>query len=356
MKQRKALQLYRTLMPAVERRRGDDPDRADSFMIDFGLAECFDGRALPFELVMDTGMAERHEASEIKKLIKLPYPNCYFEWQNQNGDLYIACCASEADMVEINLGRGEDEPIVEEFMPGAPLLPYHKKLGTIVEVRGWMIDEKLIQQAGGLEVMDLWPVHGRFLNGVPIKQGCSMFEDYTDDDPFFAFYNVDHLKEEYGIGPDGRQAPLEELRKAREMNIMTAQIMLLGTLALLEEKLLLNLHEPDPSPRLTAAREKRGRHRLTGPSNVLQVNVPAVRRMARATPSGDHEPPCLHWRRGHWRVLHRGSEFEDKTWVRKCLVGDPAKGFLSHKEYQLRGTPLPVIQLVPPSPPTILGV
>jgi hypothetical protein len=43
---------------------------------------------------------------------------------------------------------------------------------------------------------------------------------------------------------------------------------------------------------------------------------------------GTHENPCLHWQRGHWRILHRGSEFDNRAWMGKCLVGDAEKGFV----------------------------
>jgi len=32
--------------------------------------------------------------------------------------------------------------------------------------------------------------------------------------------------------------------------------------------------------------------------------------------------------------LHRGSEFENRAWVRECLFGDPEKGFVRN-QYRL---------------------
>ena len=70
---------------------------------------------------------------------------------------------------------------------------------------------------------------------------------------------------------------------------------------------------------------------------VLTLNVPAIRNEAKRTPLGTHESPALHWRRGHWRTLHRATEAETKTWIRKCLVGDPERGYIA-KNYRLTVT------------------
>lgn len=131
---------------------------------------------------------------------------------------------------------------------------------------------------------------------------------YPDDDPKKQFYI--EAVEEIGKGQRGA-------------------ILVLGVLALLNEKLLADEIRPDPAPRLTASRSKDGRYPLTGPSHVLTVNVAAVRKATREVSIGKHESPCLHWRRGHNRVVHRGSEFEKRVWVSKCLVGDPSKGYLA---------------------------
>jgi hypothetical protein len=113
-----------------------------------------------------------------------------------------------------------------------------------------------------------------------------------------------------------------------------AGVLVMGIITLLDSKLLATEQKPDPSPKLTKARQKLGRLPTTIASTVLTLNLAAVRRATRNVPVMAHESPCLHWRRRHRRVLHRGSEFETSTVVRRCLVGDPDKGFL-HKDYRL---------------------
>ena len=110
----------------------------------------------------------------------------------------------------------------------------------------------------------------------------------------------------------------------------------LGSLALMRDKLVTSEFVPDPNPRLNRKRVANGRQPLSASSTVITVNVAAVRRVVARTPKfGTHESPALHWRRGHWRTLHRGSEFEKRSWVRHCLVGDPAHGYVGHHDYRL---------------------
>jgi len=110
--------------------------------------------------------------------------------------------------------------------------------------------------------------------------------------------------------------------------------LLAGTLALLNEHLLATEVRPDPAPKLNAARARRGRLPLTAETRVLTINTAAVRRTVSGIRLLKHESPRLHWRRGHWRVLRRGSEFASKAWMRRCLVGDPTRGII-HKDYRM---------------------
>jgi len=71
---------------------------------------------------------------------------------------------------------------------------------------------------------------------------------------------------------------------------------------------------------------------------VLSLNLAETRKRAITARLGEHESPMLHWRRGHWRTLHRLSEFERRTWIKRCLVGNPEKGFVA-KRYNLRWQP-----------------
>jgi hypothetical protein len=128
--------------------------------------------------------------------------------------------------------------------------------------------------------------------------------------------------------------------------------LVLGVLGLLKEKFLTEIIEPDPMPRLTKVRAKKGKHPISSETRVLTVNVAAVRRaVSKSAPSRQHESPALHWRRGHSRVLHRGSEFESQTWVKRCLVGDPARGY-SSKDYRLIWSPVMVKPNAAPAPTT----
>ena len=121
--------------------------------------------------------------------------------------------------------------------------------------------------------------------------------------------------------------------KFSDMSALGAKLVL-GVIALLKMKLVIETSVPDPCPYISKARHKKGKHPISSATRMLTVNVPAVHSAAQKTARGTHESPCLHWRRGHDRTLHRGSEFERSTWVSKCLVGDPSKGFVRN-DYQL---------------------
>jgi hypothetical protein len=142
-----------------------------------------------------------------------------------------------------------------------------------------------------------------------------LFENWHENE-FLMFNNVSE---------DGKS-------KVTGNDLWTIARMTMGAVSLLSEKLLTSEHKPDPAPKLTRARMKRGKPRLTSDYHLLRVNVPAVRKLARPIQPGGHESPCLHWRRGHWRVFDHDNN--RKTFVRKCLVGDPARGYVA-KDYCL---------------------
>jgi hypothetical protein len=107
----------------------------------------------------------------------------------------------------------------------------------------------------------------------------------------------------------------------------------LGILALLKMQLLGQTVVPDPAPYINSVRRRKNKLPVSSESRVLTLNVPKVLAATRGAPwpaASLHESPCLHWRRGHWRTLHRQSEFEKRTWINKMLVGDPSKGFVRH--------------------------
>jgi hypothetical protein len=134
--------------------------------------------------------------------------------------------------------------------------------------------------------------------------------------------------------------PLISELDASGPDTLNAIHMVLGTLNLLREKLVYKEFNPDPKPWVSRARKAKGKYPISSASHVLKVNVAAIHKAVRGSELKPHESPALHWRRGHHRVLHRGSEFESRTWVRRCLVGDPAKGFI-RKQYRIvNETPL----------------
>lgn len=106
-------------------------------------------------------------------------------------------------------------------------------------------------------------------------------------------------------------------------------VLAFGILALMEEKLTSTFQV-----HTNRKHRKKGKGPIGSDYRVLTLNLAAVRRSASRTARKQHESPRLHWRRGHWRVLHRMSEYEKRVWVRKALVGDPDKGYVS-KDYSL---------------------
>ena len=57
--------------------------------------------------------------------------------------------------------------------------------------------------------------------------------------------------------------------------------------------------------------------------------------------------------RSHWRVLHRGSEFENPAWVHECLVGDPEKRFVRSRYRLVHEMPMIVNDNPQPVPSPI---
>lgn len=248
-------------------------------------ARIFDCRPLPPGFVEDTGRAFWEELEQTGGEVRLPFGNlCYFEFSNDYAILAAGCEESMGELVDI-VDEGEETIGVKNPVG----------LGTTVTVTGFTT-YSFQKDCDG---------YGEFTNGVQIDE---------DREPsFFTYYNT----------ADGRDGD--------EM-VERAGIYLLGVLTLLNQKLVTEIVEPDPKPWLTAHRAIRGKTQKSGESRILTVNVPSVRKTTLRVVSnqerGTHESPTLHWRRGHWRTLHRGSEFENQSWVRPCLVGDPSKGFI----------------------------
>lgn len=305
------LALHSHIMPCLARavaapseEHDTTPDDAESVLDSVISATVFDCRPLDPRFVMDTGDAALHEAEQLAEELLLPFPQCYFEFSDESSVLVRRW---------ENYQTHIDDDVVEASLDGAP--PGARRLGSQIEVYpfyGW-----------GCWEPDEY-------DGFNNSYGSILFgKDPCGDDGY------DH---KYWEPVNVHQNPVAEVC------VESAMKMFMGALTLLHEKLVATAIRPDPSPKLTKARAKRGRLPLSCETRVLTINTAAVRRIA-VRPRGSHESPRLHWRRGHWRALHRGSEFESKAWVRRCLVGDPARGFI-HKDYRvawqtpmLQGTP-----------------
>lgn len=308
--------LHSEILPRLRREAEEQgeleqfPPNEEDYSSWVGTAEeavIFDCRPLPIEFVRESGVVafEEHEAT--KTPFHLPYNHCYFEFEKYAVDpghpeIKIAILA-----VELGVSRTSEEitdEIVEHLsLDGLP--PDSEILGSNVEVFAF------------------------------IHRDNQWFPVSTGGQPVFYNWTEFGLSEGIEIDPDKRFFDISRTVDApTDVLLRTCAYVLVGAVSLLSDKLLASEHLPDPAPKLTKARAKRGRPRLTSDYYVLKVNVAAIRDAASKNPVGTHESPKLHWRRGHWRVLHRGSEFESKIRVKHCLVGDPAKGYAA-KGYRL---------------------
>lgn len=112
--------------------------------------------------------------------------------------------------------------------------------------------------------------------------------------------------------------------------IIGAASILVGVLTLLDEKFVSSEFKPAET-KINKARAKNGKPPLSVEHRVLTINKAAVRAaVAVSDPEHTHSQKRLHWRRGHWRTYSTG----DKTWVRRCLAGNPELGVI-HKDYRL---------------------
>jgi hypothetical protein len=311
------LALHSHILPALKAKadEGDGPWRGGksnpfpSLLEQTQKAEVFDCRAIPSNFIEDAGEAAFHEAQATGVTVRLPYPLTYFEFDDES-----AVLAVETRHIRGHLSDHGGELFIKE----------PAELGETVETFpfiGWTIDGFLSDEA-----------FGQFGNGIAMPEGLCLHDDA-------ATYHDTGMEFE-----PPQPAPFFEVigafNPASEVAVENTAKLLLGVLMLLSDKLLSSETLPDPAPKLSKAREKRGQLPITGARHVLRVNVGALRAATRPIPVGSHESPCLHWRRGHWRVLHRGSEFESKAWVRKCLVGDPARGYAAKGYRLVKETPL----------------
>jgi hypothetical protein len=269
------LALYTDILPALKHwpRLFDSLDDVAPGLMPFAgflAATVFDCRRLPFVFVEHTGEIAFDETEQLKEHVYLPFPACYFEFEDASG---LLAMESRDDVVSI---------IYCSDISGG----------------GWSQAPK---DGSGLGWKETPPtIWGGMFHNHPAEAS--------------EFY--------------------QRFEAESEVDKLAAEL-LLGVLTLMSDKLLIDQPGPVAIPQLSTLR--RGLPRLKAePSHVLTLNVPAVRyAVSRSGRGGQHESPALHWRRGHWRVYHRHSEFEKGGWVRKCLAGDPSKGFVKPAQYRL---------------------
>lgn len=261
--------------------------QGEKYAIEKGFT-VFDCTSLPVALVEDTGDAYWDDLEKTHGLIELPYPTMFMAFADDK-NLNV----SESGMVT---SESLHEPLWHEI--------------NVTDVLDNDYQEPIDDYAhfeGEIGSFNNWKQFKPNTMPLEIEEAAEFWTSYsTIDFETSEIYN---------------NRPLLAIR-------------MLGVLALMKDKLLGVELRKDPNIKETMRRLRRGLKPTTSKSVVLTLNIAAVRKIAKATPSGSHESPALHWRRGHWRTLNRGSEFEKQVWIRRMLVGDPAKGFV-RKSYRI---------------------
>lgn len=121
----------------------------------------------------------------------------------------------------------------------------------------------------------------------------------------------------------------EEIIKRR---LHLAMFLTLGIVTLFAEKLLTVKTAQGATDAVNQRRLRKGKAALES-YRIVVLNLAETRRRTGSVALHRHESPMLHWRRGSWHTLYRGSEFEKRVWHKRCLVGDADKGFVQ-KHYK----------------------
>jgi len=263
----------------------------------------FDAKALDAVFVADSGDERLAEHEATGELIRLPYERCLFEFH----DLGVIA-------EEILFFEGGDESARRRGIRYPSLPSGGSDTGPGMQfyvVPYWDIQpESLLWFA--------YPGHLFQRDTLARIRESNTLAGLRESEPNkFAEMNRD--------GPlyyVGGPTPAQKQQLARAVRLA------LGVVTLLDERLLKS--EEQPAPRfINRQRAAKGKHPLE-PYHVLTLNLAETRRRTAGIALGSHESPRLHWRRGHWRQLAP----ERRVWVRKCLVGDPDKGFVA-KHYAL---------------------
>lgn len=239
----------------------------------------FDVKALPFDFVLDTGAGRLEELNETGEEVRSPFNQSIFEF------------ADRAVIVTPCVHHMGDER--------------HRT------VECWSIpfvdDREVIEESLLCEAHAQIQSRQHFL--------AEMNEGVNDGTCTFSPVEV--------WNSDGKT----------DQFVRQGALLVLGVLTLLEERLLRNTPRSSIPAALNERRKRAGAAPVAD-HRVLTLNLAEARRRTKGVALRRHESPRLHWRRGSYHTLYRGSEFEQRVWHRRCLCGDPDKGFVQ-KHYRV---------------------
>lgn len=301
------LQIFRTIIPATRIAIAQGEEWAEELLSGLADSVIFDCRQVPVNFIVDTGIAFLEDVVETKGVVDLPYNDCYFEFSSDGTDdaAYYACAWKA--LLPDEKDREPDSQIIPTT--AHPVLYY-----------GWCFTP----DADPYRVASITkPLGGVFTNY------------HEADGPGFEAQIHFESKEGRIVVPEHDCS----INSASPF----AKYLIAGVMGLLSDHLLIESVKRDPKPYINGKRRKKGEPPISGDIHLLTIDVPRVRYVAsQNTPQGGtHASPMLHWRRGHRRVLAPllGQNEPRVTWVRRCLVGDPAKGYAKPKGYRLRYRP-----------------
>jgi hypothetical protein len=125
-------------------------------------------------------------------------------------------------------------------------------------------------------------------------------------------------------------ADIAELRQEMWGNTLKAVSYALSCTTLLMSKSVETRAEPAPE-KLNRSREKKGKLPIP-PTTVVKLKLGAIQG-PRLDLGGAHASPRIHYRAGHFRILHRGSPQQREVPVASAIVGRGEYGDLVKKDY-----------------------
>ncbi len=249
------------------------------------------------------------------------------QWTADNAERVDCRKLNRSFLLDTGIARSEAMAAGEETPPKMPfgacaLLQFDGMCCQVSEGGHYGVDDEEMEH--GITVLEVCSWAEPYGNGVAIGRPfaeCVAAKDWA----------------EFSLMFDDEVPPYEPInvingRLGEEQETKTGALMVLGLLTLFEERLLLQRTSAKARTAINMKRERDGLPAIVG-HKVLTLNLAETRRRTLGVSLHGHESPTLHWRRGHWRTLGRGSEFESRTWIRRCLVGDPDKGFVA-KHYR----------------------